>query len=401
MGMLSTYPLQVIVVGAGPAGARCAERLALGGASVTLIGAEPAHPYNRVALSQYLAGDLDAVALVTHHPERLGEHRISWRPDTKVASLDRDARQVVLGSGERIAYDRLVLATGAQPVRLPLPGADLPSVLMYRTLEDVEQMIAHAATGGDAVVIGGGLLGLEAAAGLARRGMRVTVLHATSRLMDRQLDAGAAALLEQRLAGQGIAVVTEAKTVAIEADAVLLTDGRRIKARIVVMAVGIRPHAELARAAGLAVNRGVLVDDTMRTDDPAIWAIGECAEHAGQCVGLVAPSFAQAEVAAASILGEDARYVPVSDATALKVAGAGVWSAGETEGADPIVLADAEAGQYRRLLVRDDRLVGVMLYGEVGDAPWYLKLIKEGRPIGAARASLAFGPAFQPEEWAA
>ena len=251
------------------------------------------------------------------------------------------------------------------------------------------------------MVIGGGLLGLEAAAGLAFRGMRVTVLHAASRLMDRQLDAGAAALLERRLAGQGIAVVTEAKTVAIEPDAVLLADGRRIPARIVVMAVGIRPHAELAREAGLAVHRGVLVDDAMRTDDPAIWAIGECAEHDGQCVGLVAPSFAQAEVAAASILGQDARYVPVSDATALKVAGAGVWSAGETEGADPIVLDDAETGQYRRLLVRDDRLVGAMLYGEVGDAPWYLALIKDGRRIGAARAILPFGPAFQPAEWAA
>ena len=399
--MISTPSLKVVVVGAGPAGARCAERLAGGGASVTLIGGEAAHPYNRVALSQYLAGDVEEAALVTHHPDRLGEHRIAWRPDTTVAALDRAGGAAVLAGGERIPYDRLVLATGAQPVRLPLPGADRPGVLMYRTLQDVQQMIGHAARGGDAVVIGGGLLGLEAAAGLAFRGMRVTVLHAASRLMDRQLDAGAAALLERRLAGQGIAVVTEAKTVAIEPDAVLLADGRRIPARIVVMAVGIRPHAELAREAGLAVHRGVLVDDAMRTGDPAIWAIGECAEHDGQCVGLVAPSFAQAEVAAASILGQDARYVPVSDATALKVAGAGVWSAGETEGADPIVLDDAETGQYRRLLVRDDRLVGAMLYGEVGDAPWYLALIKDGRRIGAARAILPFGPAFQPAEWAA
>ncbi len=399
---MGTLPdLTVVVVGAGPAGARCAERLAAGGASVTLIGGEAAHPYNRVALSQYLAGDVDEPALVTHHPDRLGEHRIAWWPDTRVTALDRDRRQVVLESGERHGYDRLVLATGAQPVRLKLPGAERPGVLMYRTLSDVKQMIAHAAVGGDAAVIGGGLLGLEAAAGLARRGMRVTVLHATARLMDRQLDAGAAALLERRLAGQGIAVVTLASTVAIEDDAVLLADGRRIPARIVVMAVGIRPHAELARAAGLPVNRGVLVDDAMRTADPAIWAIGECAEHGGQCVGLVKPSFAQAEVAAASILGQDARYVPESDATALKVAGAGVWSAGETEGEDPIVLDDADAGQYRRLLVRDDRLVGAMLYGEVADAPWYLALIKDGRPIGAARANLPFGPAFQPAEWAA
>ncbi len=391
----------VVVIGAGPAGARCAERLAAGGAAVTLIGAEPDHPYNRVALSQFLAGDLAEADLVTHHPDRLAEDRITWRPDTHVAAIDRATRDVVLSSGERIPYGAVVLATGAQPVRLKMPGSDSPNVLVYRTLRDVQQMIAHAESGGDAVVIGGGLLGLEAAAGLAKRGMRVTVLHGSDRLMERQLDHGAAALLERRLAGQGIAVITQAKTVAIEPDAAVLADGRRVPARIVVLAVGIRPHAELAREAGVAVNRGVLVDDAMRTDDPAIWAVGECAEHAGQCVGLVAPSFAQAEVAAAAILGREARYVPVSDATALKVAGAGVWSAGEIDGDEPIVLDDAEAGQYRRLLVRDDRLVGAMLYGETGDAPWYLNLIKEGRAIGSARASLPFGPAFQPTEWAA
>ena len=235
--------------------------------------------------------------------------------------------------------------------------------------------------------------------------MDVTVLHGNGWVMDRQLDEGAAALLQRRLRAQGIAVITNAKTVAIEPDAVILADGQRIPARIVVMAVGIRPEAGLARAAGLAVNRGILVDDAMRTDDPAIWAVGECTEHAGQCVGLVAPSFAQAEVAAASILGQHACYVPVSDAATLKVAGAGVWSAGEIDGAagggEAIVLDDQEGGQYRRLLVRGDRLVGAVLYGDTADAPWYLDLIKQGRPLGAARLSLPFGPAFMPVEWAA
>lgn len=288
----------VVVVGAGPAGARCAERLA-GHARVTLIGAEPAHPYNRVALSLLLAGKMDEAALVTHAPDHLAASGIDWRINTKVASIDRDARAVVFEDGGRLGYDALVLATGAQPVRLPFPGADQPHVLMYRTLADVRSMIEHAETGGAAVVIGGGLLGLEAAAGLAWRGMKVTVLHGAGRLMERQLDDGAASLLQKRLAGQGIAVITNAKTVAIEADAVLLADGTRVPARCVVMAVGIRPEVTLARAAGLAVNRGILVDDAMRTDDPAIYAVGECSEHAGQCVGLVAPSFAQAEVAAA------------------------------------------------------------------------------------------------------
>jgi nitrite reductase (NADH) large subunit len=387
---------RVIVVGAGPAGARCAEHLARGGAAVTLIGAEPTHPYNRVALSVFLAGGMEEAALVTHPPDHLAACGIVWRPDTRVAAIDRTSRAVVLPDGERLAYDALVLATGAQPVRLTMPGADLPHVLMYRTLDDVRQMIERAHAGGSAVVIGGGLLGLEAAAGLAKRGMHVTVLHAAGRLMNRQLDDGAAGLLQQRLAGQGITVITSAKTVAIEPDAVLLADGTRIPAGTVVMAVGIRPETSLGRAAGLTVNSGIVVDETMRTSDPAIWAIGECNEHAGQCVGLVAPAFAHAEVAAAAILGQAARYVPVSDAAALKVAGAGVWSAGEIDGADPIVLDDSEAGQYRRLLVRDDRLVGAMLYGETGDAPWYLDLIKQGRPLGAARHVLPFGPAFVP-----
>jgi nitrite reductase (NADH) large subunit len=390
---------RVIVVGAGPAGARCAERLA-DGANVTLIGAEPAHPYNRVALSLFLAGKMDEAALITHLPEHLDARGITWRADTRVESIDRAAREIVLHTGERLPYDALVLATGAQAVRLPFPGANQAHVLMYRTLADVRSMIDHAGRGGPAVVIGGGLLGLEAAAGLSWRGMNVTVLHGAGRLMERQLDDGAAGLLQRRLAGQGITVVTNAKTVAIEPDAVLLADGTRVPARIVVMAVGIRPEVSLAKAAGLPVNRGIVVDDAMRTGDPAIWAVGECSEHAGQCVGLVAPSFAQAEVAAAAILGEPACYVPVSDAAALKVAGAGVWSAGETEGPDPIVLDDPEAGQYRRLLVRDDRLVGAMLYGDTADAPWYFDLIKQGRPLGAARTALPFGPAFAPADFA-
>jgi nitrite reductase (NADH) large subunit len=286
-------------------------------------------------------------------------------------------------------------------VRLPLPGADRPGVMVYRTIDDVRAMLAHASTRGTAVVIGGGLLGLEAAAGLARRGASVTVLHAVDRLMDRQLDAAAARLLRQRLEGQGITVLTNAKTTAIEPGAVLLSDGRRVAAEIVVLAIGIRPETSLARAAGLAVNRGIVVDAAMRTDDPAIWAIGECAEHEEKLVGLVAPALEQAEVAAAAILGERRRYVAVSDATALKVAGAGVWSAGEIEGDDSITLEDAEAGQYRRLVVRGDRLVGAMLFGDVADAPWYLRLIKQGQPIGAGRGGLPFGPAFAPAEWGA
>ncbi len=391
----------VVIIGAGPAGVRCAERLSRRGVDVTLIGAEVGAPYNRVALSQFLAGDLDEAALVTHTDRQLAELRVTHRPGTRVAAIERAAKRLLLADGAHIPYDTLVLALGAEPVRLRLPGADLPGVLAYRTLDDVRAMIAAAHTGGAAVVIGGGLLGLEAAAGLARRGMRVTVVHAVGRLMERQLDDPAARLLRQRLADQGVMTVLGAASSAIEGadrvEAVRLSDGRRIAADLVVVAVGIRPNAGLAQEAGLQVGRGVVVDAAMRTSDPDVLAIGECAEVDGQCCGLVAPALAQAEVAARTILGEAAQYAPASDATALKVAGAGVWSAGavEADGAEPIVLHDADAGQYRRLLVRDGRLVGAMLYGETADAPWYLDLIATRRDLGAMRAALAFGPAAE------
>lgn len=397
--------LRVVVVGAGPAGARCAERLAGRGAAVTLIGAEPALPYNRVALSQLLAGDIAEPELVTHGPERLAALGIDYRPATRILAIDRTAR-LVHGQGHgqdgAIAYDRLVLATGSGGFRLPLPGADLPGVLLYRSLADVRAMLAAAAGGGAAVVIGGGLLGLEAAAGLARRGMRVTVIHAVDRLMERQLDAAAARLLARRLASKGIDLTMPAATVAIEGigrvTGVRLSDGRLIAAGLVVMAVGIRPETALARAAGLAVGRGIVVDDAMCTADPAILAIGECAEHDGQCCGLVAPALAQAEIAARTALGEPARYAPAASSAALKVADAGVWSGGETDpaGSETIVYHDPEAGEYRKFLLRGDRLVGAMLYGDTADAAWYQRLIASAAPIAGLRAALPFGAAYAP-----
>jgi nitrite reductase (NADH) large subunit len=394
---------RVVIVGAGPSGARCAESLAARGIGVTLIGAEPGHPYNRVALSKWLADDMTEAALVTHDAARLSVLGVRYLPGTRVAVVDRAAQVVTTEAGEVIGYDALVLALGAQAVRLALPGADLPHVRLYRTIADVREMIATAGGGGEAVVIGGGLLGLEAAAGLALRGMRVTVLHGADRLMNRQLDGVAAAMLAARLAEQGIAVRLGAATQAIEPDGVRLTDGTKLPARIVVMAVGITPEVGLARAAGLAVERGIVVDDAMRTSDPDVFAVGECAQHRGTCCGLVAPALAQAEVAARAIAGEDAAYAPAPDGTALKVAGAPVWSGGDiaAEGADAVVFDDASAGEYRLLLVRDDRLVGAVLYGETSDAPFYLDLIVSGRTLGALRGVLAFGRLFAPMDEAA
>ena len=387
--------MQTVVVGAGPAGLRAASLIAAGGHAVTLLGREPGVPYNRVALSGLLAGDLEAASL-----ESTPHASVIYRDGVHVETIDRAQRLVRLTDGEPISYDRLVLATGSHAVRLRLPGADLPGVVLYRTMADVQAMMDAAAVGGHAIVIGGGLLGLEAASGLARRGMAVTVIHAMDRLMERQLDAGGAARLQQRLAGQGISTVLSAVTERIiggdQAHGVALADGRVIEADLVVMAVGIRPAIELAAGAGLTVNRGIIVDGGMRTADPAIYAVGECAEHDWVCCGLAAPALAQAAVAATNVLGGSARYAVENDATALKVAGAAIWSAGEpaASDADSLVLDDAEDGQYRHLLVRNNRLVGAVLLGETADAPWYLKLIRDGASVAALRHALPFGPQF-------
>ena len=395
----------IVIIGSGPSGLRCAEMLARAEQQPVLIGAEPGLPYNRVALSNYLAGDVDAAGLVTHSAQRLAEMGITLRAGLRVTRIDRDAQTLATDSGETIAYDRLVLATGSQAVRLPFPGANLPGVVLYRTLDEVNFMLDTATRGGRAIVIGGGLLGLEAAVGLAKRGMNATVLHAVDRLMERQLDHSAAGLLAERLRGQGIGVELSAMTVAItgeeRATGVQLKDGRSIEADLIVMAVGIRPETTLARDAGLTIGRGIVVDDQMRTSDPAILAIGECAEHRGQCCGLVAPAFAQAEIAARHLLGEDVAYAPQTDATALKVAGAGVWSGGDiaAEDAESLVYADPESAEYRRFLLRDHRLIGAVLYGETADAPWYKSLL--GQDVRALRPVLAFGRAFAPKDIAA
>jgi nitrite reductase (NADH) large subunit len=391
---------EFVIIGAGPAGLRCAERLAQAGRAVTVIGAEPGLPYNRVALSQHLAGDYSEADLITHDAERLAGLRITYRAATRVTAIDRAAQTLLLDDGDTLPYGELVLALGSRPFRLPLPGADLPGVLMYRTLDEVRAMLATAREGGRAIVIGGGLLGLEAAVGLASRGIDVTVLHGVDRLMERQLDHTAAGMLTRRLRHQAIAVELGAATVAIageqRATGVILNDGRTIAADLIVMAVGIRPETQLARDAGLVVERGIVVDDSMLTSDLAIHAIGECAQHRGQCCGLVAPAYAQAEIAARHLLGEAVSYAASADTTALKVAGAAVWSGGDIAAQDveALVYDDPEAGEYRKFLLRDHHLVGAVLYGETTDAAWYTSLI--GANVAGLRGALAFGRAYAP-----
>jgi nitrite reductase (NADH) large subunit len=393
--------MRVLVIGAGPAGLRCAERLAERGAAVTLAGAEPALPYDRVALGRVLSGEAEVAALITHDAAGLRALGIRFLPATRIAALDRAAGTATTARGATLAWDRAVLATGSEAVRLGLPGADLPGVFVYRSIADVQAIRRAAAGGARAVVIGGGLLGLEAAAALSVAGARVTVVHALGWPMERQLDPAAGALLARELgATRRLRFVMPASTAAIEGaarvQALRMADGTRIACDLVVMAVGVRPAVALARDAGLEVARGVVVDDAMRTNDPRILAVGECAEHRGVVCGLVAPALAMAETAAATLAGGQAAYAPRPDAAALKVSGIAVWSAGEIAPADAeaVTLSDEEAGTYRRLWLRDGRLVGAVLYGETADVPFYLDLINAARPVAPFRARLAFGAAF-------
>jgi NAD(P)H-nitrite reductase large subunit len=307
------------------------------------------------------------------------------------------ARRALTASGKALDYDWCVLATGSRAVRLPFPGADLPGVVPWRDLAESRAMLRAAREGGPAVVIGGGLLGLEAAAGLAARGMRVTVLHAVGWPMERQLCTDSGALLADRLRGRGLKLLMNAKTEAIEGDgraeAVRLADGTRIPARLVVMAVGVRPHTDLARASGLAVGRGVVVDASMRASDPRVLAIGECAELDGKLIGLVAPALEQAEVAAATVAGEAASWAPRADAAALKVSGTAVWSAGEVAPADAEAVTLRAGETYRGLWWRGSRLVGAVLYGDVAESAFFLRLIATGEAV-ASRAEAALGSAW-------
>ncbi len=392
---------QLLVIGAGPAGIRVVERAAAAGLAVTLCGAEPALPYDRVALGRVLSGEAEVPALITHDAARLRALGVAYRAATRIEALDATAGIARTARSETLRWDRAVLALGSEAVRLPLPGASLPGVFLYRTLADVQAMRRALTPGMRVAVIGGGLLGLEAAAALSQCGARVTVVHAVGWPMERQLDADAGALLARQLgATRRLRFVMPARTEAIEGEAhvtaLRLADGARLAVEMVVMAVGVRPATGLARAAGLALGRGILVDDAMRSSAPNVLAVGECAEHRGVVPGLVAPCLAMADTAAATLAGEAARYAPRADPAALKVAGLAVWSAGDIAPADAeaITLSDNAAGRYRRLWLRDGRLVGAVLYGDAADAPFYLRLIESGRCIAALRGALAFGAAY-------
>lgn len=396
---------KLVVIGAGMASGRALEQLldaAPDAYEVTLINAEPRGNYNRIMLSPVLSGEKTYDEIVTHDDAWYAERGVTCRFGEAVSALDRDAKTVTLAGCDTLSYDKLLFGTGSNPFMIPLPGHDLEGVIAYRDLEDTERMMA---LGPDnrCVVIGGGLLGLEAAAGMAARGVDVTVIHIMGHLMERQLDEAAGYLLRKALIDKGITVKCSANSKEILGEnghvkALLLDDGTELPCDLLVMAVGIRPNVQLAKDAGLAVGKGIHVDDQMITSDPDVLAVGECVEHNGAIFGLVAPLYDQAKVVAKTLLGEDATFVQKSLSTKLKVTGCDLFSAGDFadgEGREDIVFRDPARGVYKRLVVENDRVVGAVFYGDTADSNWFFGLIQSGEDISEMRDTLIFGPAYQ------
>ncbi len=396
---------RLVVIGNGMAPGRMLEHLfeaAPGAYDVTIFNAEPRVNYDRIMLSPVLSGEKAFDDIVIHDDAWYAERGVTLHRGRKVVAIDRDAKTVTSADGITAAYDQLVIATGSEPFIIPVPGHRLDGVIAYRDLDDVETMKAAAANGCRAVVIGGGLLGLEAAAGLKTQGMEVTVLHLMPTLLERQLDPAAGYLLQKELERRGIDIRCGANTKAILGDerveGVELEDGTRIEASLVVMAVGIRPNAALARDAGLEVGRGIVTDAAMRTSDPDILSVGECTEVDGRVYGLVAPLYRMAQVAAATLTGEAAGFVHAETPTKLKVTGINLYSVGdfsEGPGREDVVLRDAARGAYRRVIMSEGRVVGAVLYGDVTDGPWFNELLKSGEDVSEIRDTLIFGQAHQ------
>jgi nitrite reductase (NADH) large subunit len=396
---------RLVVVGNGMAGCRTIEELLARDADryeITVFGAEPRVNYNRIMLSPVLAGEKSFDEIVINDEAWYRDNGITLHTGRAVTGLDLGRRIVEAEGGLGVPYDKLVLATGSDPVRLPLPGRDLKGVVTFRDLDDVNAMLAAADAGGRAVVIGGGLLGLEAAYGLSRRGMSCAVVHLMDVLMERQLDSAAGFLLQQALEAKGVQTLLAAHSEEIvgangRVIGLMLKDGRLLPCDLLVMAVGIRPNAALAKSAGLQVNRGIVVDDGMRTSDPDVHAIGECAEHRGVAYGLVAPIFEMCRTLADVLTCDpDAAYEGSLLSTRLKVSGVDVFSAGKFSGGDgceDLVFRDAGRGVYKRLVIEGGKVAGAVLFGDAADGAWYFDLMRQGADVSDIRETLIFGQA--------
>ena len=394
---------KLVVIGNGMAGIRTLEELLkLDEADryeITVFGSEPCPNYNRILLSPVLAGEKTIDDIILNSREWYAEHDITLHTGDPVVEIDRVKRRVRTESGLEAAYDRLLIATGSSPFIIPVPGADLEGVIGFRDIADVDRMLEAARQYKRAVVIGGGLLGLEAANGLMKQGMEVKVVHLMDRLMERQLDDPAAAMLKRSLEERGMEFLMETQTAEIlgeqRVSGIRFADGSQLATDLVVMAVGIRPNIELAQRAGLHCERGILVNDTLQTYDPRIYAVGECVQHRGVCYGLVAPLFEQAKVCANHLaqLGYG-RYEGSVTSTKLKVTGIDLFSAGNFEGgedSEEIVFQDPAGGIYKKIVLKDGKVTGAVLYGETMDGAWYFQLMRNGTDVSAMRSHIVFG----------
>ncbi|MBE2259516.1 MAG: NAD(P)/FAD-dependent oxidoreductase, partial [Rhodobacteraceae bacterium] len=371
---------KLVMVGNGMAGVRTLEELlkiAPDQYEIAVFGAEPHPNYNRILLSPVLAGEMTIQDIILNDHQWYADHGITLHLGKKVSRIDRIKRRVIAEDGTEESYDRLLLATGSNPFMLPIPGNDLPGVISYRDIADTDHMIDAARRYRHAVVIGGGLLGLEAANGLKLRGMDVTVVHLADWLLERQLDETAGRMLQKSLEERGLKFLLGKQTEMLIAGesgrvaAVRLKDGLQLPADLVVMAIGIRPNIALAESAGIHCNRGIVVNDTMQTYDPKVYAVGECVAHRGIAYGLVAPLFEQGKVAANHLANYGiGRYTGSVTSTKLKVTGIDLFSAGDFFGGkdtEEIILNDAAGGVYKKLVIQDNKLVGGVLYGDTAD----------------------------------
>lgn len=404
----------LVIIGNGMAGHRLLESLLERKNRphrISMIGAEQAPAYNRILLSPWLAGEIERQTLILREAEWYAEQGITLILGDPVKKIDRSGQRIITESGRNIGYDRLVIATGSRPAMLNVPGIKLAGIHGFRDLADADALIRFADNAGDAdnraVVIGGGLLGLEAAEGLRKRGMQVTLLQRSERLMNRQLDGTAAQLLQCELENRGLKVINNARLSGCEGDdnghvrTLRLEDGRRLLADCVVIAAGIVPNAELGARAGLDTRRGIIVDTRLTTSDPAIHALGECCEFSGNTYGLVEPIWRQVEVLAARLCNESvcnepvAGYVECASATKLKISGISLYAFGATEpdeDHDILTYHDPLHGDYRRLLLRNNRLEGAVLYGDTTMGPWYFEQFLAERDLEYCRQALLLGP---------
>ncbi len=399
---------RLVVIGNGMAGMRTVEELLLSAPEkydITVFGAEPYGNYNRIMLSSVLSGDKAIEDIVINNRQWYADHAICLHagPDKAVVRIERGLRKVIAQDGTYADYDRLLIATGSKPVIPNIPGSDLEGVISFRDIVDVNTMLAYSQNHKTAVVLGGGLLGLEAAYGLALRGMSVTVVHNTDLLLNRQIDSQAGKMLQTALEQRGLSFKMNAKTQELIGDknqhihAVRFADGTELDCDLFIMAIGVRPNISLAQKAGLYCERGIVVNDTLQSYDPCVYAVGECIQHRGDTFGLVAPLFEQAKVCANHLSAHGvAEYMTLPTATKLKVTGINLFSMGDFIGdqhSEIIRFTDPALGVYKKLIIKAQKISGAVLYGDTTDGRWYQELMEQAQPIADIRDNLIFGEA--------